>query len=115
MLGSEDFKEKRASKRFAVSIPLTCCDTFGNMTHAHTHDISAEGAGIITNGNLGLGSAVEIFFQMPDNGQKIYRKARVIWVTNTDSGIFRAGIQLKDSILNPVPLVLRTINCRYKN
>ncbi|MCM8797617.1 MAG: PilZ domain-containing protein [Candidatus Omnitrophica bacterium] len=104
-----DFQEKRVFKRFPVHIPLTCCDNFGNLGYAETQDISMGGVGITLNRGLPTGSIVEIFLQIPDNGQKIYRKATVIWSLNV-TGKYRAGLKLKDSILNPIALALRTVN-----
>jgi hypothetical protein len=110
-----DFKEKRANKRFPISIPLTCCDSFGNMGYTETRDISSGGIGIMSNADLPVGSPLEIFLQMPDNGQKIYRKATVIWSANIASGMFRVGVQLRDSILNPVALILRAVNYQQRH
>ena len=79
-----------------------------------THDISAQGLGLITDKKLEPGTCLDLNLQMPDNAEKINRKAKVVWIAVLDSKTNRVGIKLEEQKLNPIALVLRTINYQRK-
>jgi len=104
------FTEKRTYPRFNVSIPLSCFDLNSDKKiNAQSHDISTEGLGIIVVKPIPVGAELDICIHMLDNGEKIYRKGKVVWSNEIDSGSYRIGIRLEEQKLDPVPLVLRTI------
>jgi hypothetical protein len=104
------FLEKRLFPRFAVSIPLSYFNPSLDKTmRTQTRDISAEGLCILTDRVLAPATSLDIFLQMIDDGKKIYRKGKVVWVNVSDSDKYRIGIKLEPPKLDSIALVLRTI------
>ncbi len=109
------FSEKRVSPRFPVGIPLSYFESGSeNAIHIQTYDIGAEGICIVTDKELPPGTCLDIYLHMLDNGEKIYRKGRVIWLNIIDSVKYRIGIKLEKPNLKTIPLVLRTIKAKRK-
>lgn len=109
------FVEKRAYPRYPISIPVSCFLPELNKTvDTCTCDISATGVGIIASDELSPGSWLNLCLQMPDNAEKISRKAKVVWSSMMSANSFRVGIRLEESSLKPIPLVLRAINHQRK-
>lgn len=112
----EYFKERRIFHRFTINIPASYVDPLLNKTlNAQTHDISVEGLGLVSERKLTVGTILEICLQMTDNGEKIVVKGKVVWLTLTDDNKYRAGIKLEGPRLEPVPLVLRTIQSQLNS
>jgi hypothetical protein len=107
---STSFNEKRTHPRYPITIPLNYFEpTQEKNDHAATHDISQEGMCLVIDKNLFPGASLDIFIQMLDNGEKIYRKGRVVWSQIMQTGKYHGGIKLEEQELKPVPLILRTI------
>ena len=106
--------EKRKLVRFLVTIPLKyaklAIKNFSGTTC--THDISAQGVGLITAEELPLNSPLNICLKIPDNGEEILLDAEVVWIKQLDCSNYRCGLKLKNSKIKPIPLVLRTIYAR---
>ena len=110
------FVEKRSYPRYPISIPVSCFLPETNKTvNTCTCDISAIGVGIIACDELLPGTWLNLCLQMPDNGEKISRKAKVIWSNLMSANSYRVGIKLEESNLKPIPLVLRAINHQRKD
>ncbi len=108
---NQSFEEKRAFPRFPVAISLTYLDPNSNkILESETHDISAQGLGITTDEELPSGIYIDINLNMPDNGEKISHKGRVIWSKKIYPLKYRAGVKLEEPKIKPIPLVLRIIN-----
>jgi hypothetical protein len=112
LMADSAFIEKRAFPRFAISIPVTCRTHTEKAIEGRTHDISAGGLGIITEEGLSPGASVGIYLRMADNGGEIYKKGKVAWSRSVDAHKYRAGVQLEEANLKPIPIVLRTIKAQ---
>jgi hypothetical protein len=105
------FTERRAYPRFPIRISLSYLDPYSNLTvNTETYNISAIGLCMVTEKELPLDTCLEVCIHMDDNGEKIYRKGKVVWVEKCDSNKYKVGIKLDEQKLKPIPLVLRTIN-----
>ena len=114
-MAEELFTEKRVFPRFPVSIPLCCF--YGDtqvQIHGKTHDISAEGLGMVLDTKMPPGTELHLYLEMPDNRERIERNAQVVWIQEVDSGMYRMGLKLQTAPLKPIPLVLRTLNFQRK-
>ena len=109
------FVEKRAFPRFPVSISVTFyIPDLDRTVNTYTKDISAIGIGIVINEELPVGTALDLCLQMPDNGERIIRKAQVVWSNTMGLNSYRVGIKIEEPNLKPIPLVLRSINFQRK-
>jgi len=104
------FIEKRAFPRFAVAIPLSYTGANSNKPiQVQTHDISAQGLCIVTDEFLPQGEYLDICLQMVDNGEQIYRRGKIIWLSATDTNKCKIGIKLEEPKIKSISIVLRTI------
>ena len=102
-------QEKRKLVRFLIAIPLKYAQmSWKTLNSICTHDISAQGVGLITAEALPLNTPIMLCLKIPDNGEEISLEAEVIWSTQTSS-LYRSGVRLKGSAIKPISLVLRTI------
>jgi len=106
--------EKRKLVRFIVTIPLKYVklavkDFSGTLC---THDISAQGVGLITAEELPVNLPLNICLKVPDNGEEIQLEGEVVWSKQLDGSRYRCGLRLKGVPIKPIPLVLRTIYSR---
>ena len=103
--------EKRKLVRFLVAIPVKYAKlALRNISGPIcTHDISAQGVGLITAEELPVNSPLDICLKVPDNGEEISLEAEVVWSEQTNSSGYRSGVKLKSGLIKPIPLVLRTI------
>lgn len=109
----QEFKERRKSPRFAVTISLDHSHLSPEeIKKARTKDISAQGIGLITSEELIPNIPIELWLNMPDNGEQIHVKGKVIWLMQIEPDNYRVGIDLKDTPLKPIPLVLRIVKTK---
>jgi len=102
-------QEKRKLVRFLISIPLKHAKmSLKTLDSICTHDISAQGIGLITAEELPVNTPLVLCLKIPDNGEEISLDAEVIWSTQSSS-LYRSGVRLKGSAIKPISLVLRTI------
>ncbi|MDD5431978.1 MAG: PilZ domain-containing protein [Candidatus Omnitrophica bacterium] len=109
------FNEKRESVRFMVPLSVTYRLNNENSSGiAKTNDISQDGLCLITQDNVSVGSTLDLWLAMPDNGESIRTKGKVIWIHPTGNDSFKLGVKLEGQKLKPIPLVLRTISSQNK-
>lgn len=107
------FTERRVFPRFPVKIPLGFCEPGSTeQINTQTHDISAQGLCIVTGKEITDGTFLDIYLQMPDTGEKIYRRGKVVWSSAINHATYKLGIKLEDPPLKPIPLVLRAIKAQ---
>jgi len=110
------FKEKRASARFPVKILLRYFNlNLPGEARAQTQDISARGLCLLTKGALATDTPLDIWLQMPDNGEQIYIKGKVVWSNMIEHDKYRVGVNLENTELNPILLALKAIQVRIKH
>ncbi|MFA5356945.1 MAG: PilZ domain-containing protein [Candidatus Omnitrophota bacterium] len=110
-------RERRSFTRFPVKIFLKYLniDLPGDINLQETKDISAQGICLTTNEELPVDAPLDIWLQMPDNGEQLYMKGRVIWSNMITPNKYKIGVNLEDSELNPIMLALKAINVRIKH
>jgi len=111
----QNFEDRRRFPRYEVNIFLRSIDL--NSTReiqCNTHDISSNGIGLSGNRSFPAGTSLDIWLHMPDNGEQIHTKGKVVWSSMIGPDRFRSGIELANADLKPIPLVLRTIRMRAK-
>jgi hypothetical protein len=109
------FKERREFSRFSLKVLLRYLNfDLLQEANAQTYDISNKGICLITRDSLPIDTCLDIWLEMPDNGDKIYVKGRVIWSSMIENNKYRVGIDLEDAELNPISLVLKSIQVRIK-
>ncbi len=103
-------QEKRKCVRFSIAIPLKYVKaSINKLNSSLTHDISGQGLGLITPENLPLNTPLVLCLKIPDNGEEILLEAEAVWSIRADNSHYRCGLQLKNTQIKPIPLVLRTI------
>ncbi len=103
-------QEKRREVRFIIAIPLKYIKLSPNsLNSSYTHDISAQGVGLISADKLPLNTPLVICLKVPDNGEEIPLEAEVVWSMQIDNSKYRSGLKFKNNHIKPIPLVLRTI------
>ncbi|MCX5695948.1 MAG: PilZ domain-containing protein [Candidatus Omnitrophica bacterium] len=103
-------QEKRKLVRFLITIPLKHIKiSMRSFNSSCTHDISAQGVGLITPEELPVNTPLILCLKIPDNGEEISLEAEVVWSTRMSSEQYRSGLKLKNNPIKPIPLVLRTI------
>ncbi|MBU1871122.1 PilZ domain-containing protein [Patescibacteria group bacterium] len=110
-------KERRLFTRFPVRILLKYFNLNlpGEPNLQRTNDISAQGICLVTDEELKVDTQLDIWLQMPDNGEQIYIKGRVIWTSMVKPNKYRVGVNLENTELNPILLALKTINVRIRH
>jgi len=98
--------------------------------HAQTQDISAKGLCLVTEEALAADTPLDIWLQMPNNGEQIYIKGKVVWSNMIEpdkpvrqwfgfpysqSHKYRVGVNLENTELNPILLALKAIQVRIKH
>jgi hypothetical protein len=105
---SEDLEDKRIFQRFTVKFPVRFLDaSSGKEGLALSQDVSAKGIGITSKEELKPHSPIEIWLQIPDQGEPIYTRGEVIWSKALGGGEFRAGVNLEKADLMGLSRVLR--------
>jgi PilZ domain len=110
-------KERRKFSRFPLKVLLRYFnfDLLREEARAQSYDVSAKGICLITRDVLPVNTLLDIWLEMPDNGDKKYVKGKVIWYAMIEHDKYRIGIDLEDAELNPISLVLKSIQVRIKN
>jgi hypothetical protein len=102
----QEFEEKRIFPRFQVRLSASIIDPLTQMEERFkTHDISAQGLGLIWTKQLAVGTVIEMRLKMPDSDEEIYIKGKVVWC-GTDT---RIGVRINRKQLKPIPIVLRSL------
>ncbi|MDD5730372.1 MAG: PilZ domain-containing protein [Candidatus Omnitrophica bacterium] len=111
-----ELKDRRRFVRFPVCISLEYGEDLKvnaeKNISARTSDISVKGVGVITHEELTPGATLDIWLCMPDNGELIEAKGKVVWHTLIEHNKYRIGICLEEADLKPIPLVLRSLQNR---
>jgi len=101
-------EDKRVFARFQTQFPVRLLDSRSNKEiNAETCDISAKGAGIISDAALTPNSSLEVWFDIPDKGGPLYTRGEVVWSKKTADGRYRSGINLEKADLMGLGRVLR--------
>jgi hypothetical protein len=83
--------------------------------HAQTQDISAKGICLVTREALAEDTPLDIWLQMPDNGEQMYIEGKAVWSNMIEPDKYRVGVNLENTELNPISLALKAIQVRIKH
>jgi hypothetical protein len=104
------FADRRIFERFSVRLPLKFLGVgAGWEGEAQTCNISAKGIGLVTKHQLPLHTALEIWLHIPDKGQPLYARGKVIWSKPDAAGGHRLGVNLEKAELMGMSRVLKTM------
>jgi len=110
-----NWADRRRFDRFEVNIPLRNLDfQYMRELSGTSRDISSKGIGMVSNKELPVGTALDIWLHMPDNDEDIHTRGKVAWSMKTGPDQYRLGINLEKEDLKPIPIVLRTIHMRTR-
>lgn len=108
--GGETMEDRRIFERFPMQLPVKFLDlASGKEGQANTCDISAKGVGFVGNTELAPRAPVEVWLQIPDQGEPLYTRGEVVWSKRLEPNVYRAGINLEKADLMGLSRVLRTI------
>ena len=74
---------------------------------ASTQDVSAKGLGLLTNEELKLHTALEIWLEMKDKGEPLYTRGAVVWVKTVDVNNYKLGVKLEKADLMGISRVFK--------
>ncbi|MEW6101212.1 MAG: PilZ domain-containing protein [Candidatus Omnitrophota bacterium] len=94
------FEDRRTFYRFGVNLPLRYRALNGKLRKrfiAETQNICADGLGIISNAELIPATPLEIWLDIPDDGEALHAKGEVVWARACPGNKFIVGISLKET------------------
>lgn len=106
--GGASMQDKRIFSRLPVKFPVRFLDPNQNKEgQAQTQDISAKGLGVISDAELTPSTSLELWLQIPDNGEPLYTRGNVVWSKKIEENQYRTGISLEKADLMGLSRVLR--------
>ena len=102
------FADRRVFERFAAKFPVRCLDGLsGRELKAESADLSAKGICLAAAENLAVSLPLELWLEVPDQGEPFYARGEVAWCQPGQAGCFRIGVHLERADLMGVSRVLR--------
>jgi len=113
---SPGFKDRRLFARFPVKVLLRYLNLdLPGEAHTYTRDVSAKGICLMTSEALSAETPLDMWLQMPDSGEQVYIKGKVVWSNMIKPNKYKVGVNLENIELNPILLALKAIQFRIKN
>ncbi|MDD5432966.1 MAG: PilZ domain-containing protein [Candidatus Omnitrophica bacterium] len=108
-IDTERMDDKRVFERFKLEFPVRFLnsETYEEGT-ARTVDLSAKGVGLISKEGLAVNTNLELWLDIPDKGEPLYARGKVVWSQLTPSNENRMGINLERADLMGLSRALRT-------
>ncbi|RJP27895.1 MAG: PilZ domain-containing protein [Candidatus Omnitrophota bacterium] len=104
----EVMEDKRIFARINAKFALRFIDSdTGKEGSAQTLDISAKGIGFITKEEVPRPSSLEMWLDIPDQGESFYTRGQVAWSKRLSPAQNRIGIELEKADLMGLSRVLR--------
>jgi hypothetical protein len=95
IMQAKGFEDKRIFERFCTKFPLKYLDLSSNKEgQGQTQDISAKGIGIVTNELLRPNAPLELWLQIPNQGEPFYARGEVVWSSIVSPNEYRVGVNL---------------------
>lgn len=105
--GGEEMEDKRIFERFSTALSVKFLDAQANREGtAIARDVSAKGIGLVTDEELRPETALELWLQMPDQGEPLYARGEVAWCA-ASGACFRAGVNFEQANLMGLSRLLR--------
>ncbi|MFA5320008.1 MAG: PilZ domain-containing protein [Candidatus Omnitrophota bacterium] len=90
------FEDQRLFERIPVTLPVKYTDLDSCLSgEAVLSDISAYGLGMVTGVDLQLSTRLEIWLKVPDQGQPVYTRGKVVWSSIAGMNSHRMGVSLE--------------------
>lgn len=103
-------EDRRVFARFKAEFPLRLIDLKENKeSRASLQDICAKGICLITDMELASHTPLEMWLQIPDKGEPLYTRGKVIWSEKVGEDKCRAGVCLEKADLMALSRVMRVI------
>ena len=91
------FEDRRIFLRFPASLPLRYINlNLKRKGQAQTCNISANGIGLVTNEELIPHTPLDIWLDIPDNGEPLNTKAEVVWAKKIKPNRYVTGVSLQN-------------------
>ncbi|MCM8789543.1 MAG: PilZ domain-containing protein, partial [Candidatus Omnitrophica bacterium] len=104
----ERFEDRRIFERFEAKIPLRFIDLTGNKEgEASVQDASAKGVGFVCKEQILPQSTIEMWIKVPDKGEPLYARGKVVWSKPADLNKYRVGVNLDRADLMGLSRILR--------
>ncbi|MCU0651471.1 MAG: PilZ domain-containing protein [Candidatus Omnitrophica bacterium] len=101
-------KDRRIFARFPAHFPARFLDASSNKEgRATACDVSAKGVGLVLGAELPAHTPVELWLDIPDQGEPLYTRGEVAWSQAAAGNAFRCGINLERADLMGLARVLR--------
>jgi len=105
---TDNFADQRLFERIPVTLPVKYTDLDSRLSgEAVLSDISAYGLGMITGSDLPLSTQLEIWLKVPDQGQPVYTRGKVVWSSPEGINRHRMGICLERTEFMNLSRVMR--------
>lgn len=105
---NEAFIDRRVFERIPIRLNFRfLAGDLNKEGSGQTQDISAKGIGVWTSEELLPDTALEIWLDIPDRGQPLYTRGRVIWLKRVEPNRYRAGISLERAEFMGMSRILR--------
>lgn len=105
-----DFPERRSTPRFHARVSVLCVDPANSRVYlAKSYDLSTHGIRLIISESIKPSTILNMCLHMADNGEEINVRGVVVWSRKANDNHFMIGIRLKECVLKPVPIALRSI------
>jgi len=101
-------EDQRLFERIQVQFPVKYTDLYSHISgEAISSDISVYGLGMISGIELQSSADLEIWVNVPDQGQPLYARGRVVWCRPEGVKSYRMGIRLENAELMRFSRVMR--------
>jgi hypothetical protein len=105
------FEDRRIFERFQLELPLSySLPASQEKFYLHSHDISAQGLGVISDSELPCGAELNMSIRIPTLKKELPAQGKVTWSKRSGAS-FRAGLVLKKSKLMEISAILRVPHC----
>lgn len=102
--------DRRVFERFNVTIPARFIDLRRSKEgNAYTRDVCAKGLSLVTKEELMPFTPIEVWLDIPDNGDPLYTRGEVVWSNSVAADTWRVGINLERADFMGMARVLRTV------
>jgi len=104
--------DRRTFERFKLEFPLICSQAeTKEKIRLYTHDISAEGLGVISDKQLFIGATLNAELYVPNGNKELPVQARVLWCRMFGKN-FRVGLVMEQVGLMEISAVLQSLHAR---
>ncbi|MBM3250132.1 MAG: PilZ domain-containing protein [Candidatus Omnitrophica bacterium] len=106
--GGIPMEDRRVFSRFVAKFPVRFIDSKEHREgRGFANDISAKGIGFTAKEELGRGTSLEMWLEIPDKADALYTRGEVVWSRQVEPGKYRIGVNLEKADFMGLSRVLR--------